>query len=79
MVYFSNSMVHHLVPPIQEIFSDKTLVVLESAKFITEITKEQYVQFAERTADMAKAVGCVPVGKHDPENDCFFTHKFERT
>lgn len=78
IAYFSNSMVHHLQPAISETFSDDTMLVLETAKFVTEISNEQYVQFANKICDIAKSVGCQPMIDCDPEKDCFSFHKFHR-
>lgn len=78
VVYFSNSMVHHLQPSLSEIFSDDALLILETAKFITEITAEQYMQFANKISDMAKSIGCKPLVDCQPEKDCFCFCHFHR-
>lgn len=78
VVYFSNAMVHHLVPPISNIMADKSVVVLETAKFITELTREQYVGFANKIDGMAKAVGCETMIDCNPQDDCFAFYKYER-
>ena len=48
VVYFSNSMVHHFKPEITPAFKDTTRVLVESAKFIIELKKDQVELFAEK-------------------------------
>lgn len=71
-------MVHHLQPSIASMLFNDALLILETAKFVTEISKEQYVQFADKIADMAKFVGAQPLVDCDSEKDCFSFHKFHR-
>lgn len=71
-------MVHHLVPPIADVFSDECVVMLETAKFITELSREQYIEFANKLDKMAKAVGCDTMIDVNPEKDSFAFYKFKR-
>ena len=48
VVYFSNSMVHHFKPEITTAFKNTARVLVESAKFIIELKKEQVELFAEK-------------------------------
>lgn len=77
-VYFSNSMVHHLLPELTDIFSDDTLVVLETAKFITQLTNDQYKQFVEKISVLAKNASCEALIDCDAEKDCFSFHRYKR-
>ncbi|KAF6026422.1 DNAAF3 [Bugula neritina] len=77
-VYFSNSMVHHLTPEVTNIFANNASIILETAKFITELTKEQYIAFTNKIDSMAKAAGCETLIDCCPEKDAFSFYKFQR-
>lgn len=71
-------MVHHLTSPIADIFADESMIVLETAKFITELSREQYIEFTNKVDGMAKAVGCETMIDCCPEKDCFAFYKYLR-
>lgn len=71
-------MVHHLVPPVENILADESLVILETAKYVTELTSEQYIQFANKIDKMAKTVGCETMVDLNPKDDCFALYKHLR-
>ena len=71
-------MVHRLIPPIADIFSDESLIMLETAKFITELSREQYIEFTNKIDRMAKSAGCETMIDVNPEKDCFAFYKFKR-
>lgn len=78
VAYFSNSMVHHLTPAISDVFADQALVILETAKFITELSREQYIQFTNKIDSMAKAVSCSSLFDCNPEKDSFAFYTYQR-
>lgn len=72
-------MVHHLVKPIENLFADECMVVLETAKYITELSREQYIEFTNKIDRMAKDVGCETMIDVNPEKDATAFYKFKRT
>ncbi|XP_041461977.1 dynein assembly factor 3, axonemal-like [Lytechinus variegatus] len=58
VVYFSNSMVHHLTPEMSAVFSDKATVICETARYMLELKKEQCQEFVNKVTAMAKNAGC---------------------
>ena len=72
-------MTHHTVQPITDMFADEAVVVMETAKFITEPSKEQYMQFGDKITAMAKGVGCKKLIDLDAEMDSLAFFKYLRT
>ncbi|XP_030851161.1 dynein assembly factor 3, axonemal [Strongylocentrotus purpuratus] len=58
VVYFSNSMVHHLTPEMSAVFSDQATVICETARYMLELNKDQCQEFVNKVAAMAKNAGC---------------------
>ncbi|KAF7204526.1 dynein axonemal assembly factor 3 isoform X1 [Nothobranchius furzeri] len=59
-IYFSASCVHQLDPVIRQIAAPDTVLVIELAKYILDLSKEQEVGFAEKVAAMALEAGFEP-------------------
>ncbi|XP_071955043.1 dynein axonemal assembly factor 3-like [Antedon mediterranea] len=76
LVYFSNSMVHNINESLKTIMADGAKVVLETAKFMLELTEEQYMQYVNKVTAMVKNIGCKPSPKSDAKNDNFATFTF---
>ncbi|XP_078000352.1 dynein axonemal assembly factor 3-like isoform X2 [Glandiceps talaboti] len=78
VVYIANSMVHLLNSDLSKTFTDKASVILETAKFMLDLKKEQLPEFVTKITSMAKSVGCEPIQPCDPVNDCFAKFNFQR-
>ncbi|XP_006814135.1 dynein axonemal assembly factor 3-like [Saccoglossus kowalevskii] len=72
LVYFSNSMVHNLTPEINTLFSERACVMLETAKFMLDLKKEQTDEFVKKVSSMAKSVGCEPQTLCNSDKDSAF-------
>ncbi|XP_021420940.2 dynein assembly factor 3, axonemal [Oncorhynchus mykiss] len=59
-IYCAASMVHHLSPTLRQIAAPKAALVVELAKYLLDLTKEQEVGFAEKVEDVAKEAGFEP-------------------
>ncbi|KAK2158864.1 hypothetical protein LSH36_162g02003 [Paralvinella palmiformis] len=57
-VYLSNSMVHVLNETLTETFSDVATVILETSKFLLELSDAQHKQYLDKIVSIAKSVGC---------------------
>lgn len=57
-VYFSNTSVHHLLPEMTPIFSDKTTVLIETAKFMVDLKKEKTNEYVTKITERAVKTGC---------------------
>nr|KAG5702916.1 hypothetical protein BaRGS_034689 [Batillaria attramentaria] len=78
VVYFSNSLVHHLTPEFNAVFADRCTVLIESALFMLELKKEQVAKFVEKVTGMAQAAGCKELEKCDAEQDAVVKMYFTR-
>ncbi|XP_072035866.1 dynein axonemal assembly factor 3-like [Amphiura filiformis] len=80
LVYFSNSMVHHLTQDTSAIFADRTTVITETAQFMLELNPEQCEQFVSKVTGMATNAGCKESdqSKVDVTKQSFLKFKFER-
>eukprot|EP00057_Strongylocentrotus_purpuratus_P002075 XP_003723796.2 PREDICTED: dynein assembly factor 3, axonemal [Strongylocentrotus purpuratus] len=58
VVYFSNSMVHHLTPEMSAVFSDQATIICETARYMLELNKDQCQEFVNKVTAMAKNAGC---------------------
>ena len=72
VVYFSNSMVHHLTSDIKPALSPDCLVVAESAKFMLELKKENKQEYIKKVTAMATGIGLKPVAQTDESPDHLF-------
>ncbi|XP_065912826.1 dynein axonemal assembly factor 3-like [Dysidea avara] len=61
VVYFSNSMVHHLTSDIKPALAPDCIMVAESAKFMLELKKENKQEYVKKVTAMASAVGLKPI------------------
>jgi len=61
VVYFSNSMVHHLTSDIKPVLAPDCIVVAESAKFMLELKKENKQEYVKKVTAMAGGVGLKPI------------------
>ncbi|XP_059168514.1 dynein axonemal assembly factor 3-like isoform X2 [Physella acuta] len=78
VVYFSNSMVHHLKPDLANIFADRCSVILETALFMLDIKKNTVQEFVKKISQMAEAAGCKPLEAWDDLQDSYIKFYFER-
>ncbi|XP_041830598.1 dynein assembly factor 3, axonemal-like [Melanotaenia boesemani] len=60
IIYFSTSCVHQLHPMMRQIAAPDALLVVELAKYILDLNKEQEAGFAKRVACMALEAGFEP-------------------
>ncbi|XP_072229937.1 dynein axonemal assembly factor 3-like [Leuresthes tenuis] len=65
--FFSVSCVHQLGPMIRQIAAPDAVLVLELAKYILDLSKEQEAGFAEKVASMALEAGFEP--RHEGSSD----------
>ncbi|KAK2855426.1 hypothetical protein Q7C36_007295 [Tachysurus vachellii] len=68
-VYFSASMVHHLDPSLTQTAAPDAVLIIELAKYLLDLSKEQESAFATRVNEIAKQVGFVPA--HAKDNDAY--------
>ncbi|ELU12844.1 hypothetical protein CAPTEDRAFT_219243 [Capitella teleta] len=61
IVFFANSMVHHLNGEVNQTFADDAVVHLETSKFMLELKKEQHEEFNKKVTSIAEGVGCKSV------------------
>ncbi|XP_076471331.1 dynein axonemal assembly factor 3-like [Babylonia areolata] len=78
VVYFSNSLVHHLKPEFNAVFADRCTMLIESALLMVEIKKEHVEKYVEKVVSMTKAAGCKELEKCDWEQDTVIKTYFER-
>ncbi|XP_022244065.1 dynein assembly factor 3, axonemal-like isoform X2 [Limulus polyphemus] len=76
IVYFSNSMVHHFVPEFSTLLKRNAVVLVETAKFILDLTSEQEAEYIKKVTNMAEAAGCEVVGCQEPNEDSFMKFIF---
>lgn len=60
VVFMSTSMVQQFTPVLRPMFADDCALVIELAKFILDVNKEQAGGFAKRVTEMARDVGFHP-------------------
>ncbi|XP_054625472.1 dynein axonemal assembly factor 3-like isoform X2 [Dunckerocampus dactyliophorus] len=60
VIYFSTSCAHHLGSNIRQIAAPDAVLVVELAKYILDLNKEQEAGFAERVASMCTEAGFQP-------------------
>lgn len=78
VVYFGNSLVHHLKQELSGVFADNCAVLIESALLMVELKKELVQQFVQKVTGMAEAVGCKELEKCDWEQDTVVKMYFQR-
>ena len=78
IAYFSNSMVHHLNKDISSTFANGAGVILETAKFMLDLTPEQTEMFSNKVISMAKSVGCEMSDSVDAKEDVFLNFMFDQ-
>ncbi|XP_072178400.1 dynein axonemal assembly factor 3-like [Diadema setosum] len=78
IVYFSNSMVHHLTPDISAVFADSAAIICETARYMLELNREQSQVFVDKVTAMAKNAGCQVSGKVDGFKDSNMRFTFQR-
>ncbi|XP_074660251.1 dynein axonemal assembly factor 3-like [Tubulanus polymorphus] len=76
VVYLSNSMVHLLTPEMKSIFSDKAVLILETAKYMLELKEEQSIEFVKKVRAMAANAGCKVVDSIDEKKDVHIRFKY---
>ncbi|KAG7227810.1 hypothetical protein INR49_013604 [Caranx melampygus] len=77
IIYFSTSCVHQLGPTMRQIAAPDAVVVMELAKYILDLNKEQEAGFAQKVARMALEAGLEPwrEGKSDDVHAVFIPQK----
>ncbi|KAB5586635.1 hypothetical protein PHYPO_G00003950 [Pangasianodon hypophthalmus] len=68
-VYCSASMVHHLDSSLTQTAAADAVLIIELAKYLLDLSKEQQAAFATRVSEIAKEVGFVPA--HTQDNDAY--------
>ncbi|XP_076309292.1 dynein axonemal assembly factor 3 isoform X2 [Tachypleus tridentatus] len=76
MVYFSNSMVHHFTPEFSTFLKPGAVVLVETAKFILDLTSEQEAEYLKKVTNMAEAAGCEVVRCPEPKKNNFIKFIF---
>ncbi|XP_075461568.1 dynein axonemal assembly factor 3 isoform X2 [Ascaphus truei] len=69
LIYFSCSMVHYLKPDLTLVSARKATLVVELAKFMVDLQKEQIRSFAARVTALSREAGFVSFGIMDGEKD----------
>ncbi|XP_041366025.1 dynein assembly factor 3, axonemal-like [Gigantopelta aegis] len=77
LVYFSNSMVHHLKPEITAMFANQSTVILETVRFMLDLKPEQLEEFVKKTKDLAEAAGCKVLEECNGKTDNFSTFVYQ--
>ncbi|XP_005110757.2 dynein assembly factor 3, axonemal [Aplysia californica] len=78
VVFFSNSMVHHLKPEVSELFADKCSLILETALFMLQLKAEHVQEFVKKTTGLAEATGCKSLEACDDLQDSYIKFYYER-
>ncbi|XP_066538492.1 dynein axonemal assembly factor 3 [Hoplias malabaricus] len=68
-IYCSASMVHHLDSSLKQAAAPDAVLIVELAKYLLDLTKEQEAAFEEKVGEIAKEVGFIPVQTHN--NDAY--------
>ncbi|KAI4876443.1 hypothetical protein NFI96_010328 [Prochilodus magdalenae] len=68
-IYCSASMVHHLDSSLKQIAAPDAVLIVELAKYLLDLSKEQEAAFAVKVGEIAKEVGFVQI--HDHNNDAY--------
>ncbi|ESP05132.1 hypothetical protein LOTGIDRAFT_227827 [Lottia gigantea] len=79
MLYFSNSMVHHLKPDITSVLKDDASLILESAKFMIELKPEQIEEYGSKITEMAETAGFKVKKPFDGKKENFLSAVYHRT
>ncbi|XP_019739087.1 dynein assembly factor 3, axonemal [Hippocampus comes] len=61
IIHFSASCAHHLGPNIRQIATPDAVLIVELAKYILDLTKEQEAAFAERVSGLCLEAGFQPL------------------
>ncbi|XP_036447377.1 dynein assembly factor 3, axonemal [Colossoma macropomum] len=72
-IYCSASMVHHLDSSLKQIAAPDAILIVELAKYLLDLSKEQEAAFAGKVGEIAKEVGFVPVQNHNNNAYAVFT------
>ncbi|XP_057683098.1 dynein axonemal assembly factor 3-like isoform X2 [Corythoichthys intestinalis] len=77
IIHFSTSCAHHLGPKIRQIAAPDAVLIVELAKYILDLNKEQEAGFAERVSNMCQEAGFQPcvVANSDDLHAVFQPHK----
>uniref|UniRef100_UPI00358F975C dynein axonemal assembly factor 3 isoform X2 n=1 Tax=Myxine glutinosa TaxID=7769 RepID=UPI00358F975C len=62
VLYFSNSMVHHLTPNVRRVCAKKAVLFVETTKFLLDVRAETSLLFAKRVEELTTAAGFHRVG-----------------
>ncbi|MCJ8728387.1 hypothetical protein PDJAM_G00004050 [Pangasius djambal] len=68
-VYCSASMVQHLDSSLTQTAAPDAVLIVELAKYLLDLSKEQQAAFATRVSEIAQEVGFVPA--HTQDNDAY--------
>ncbi|KAF4087554.1 hypothetical protein AMELA_G00071920 [Ameiurus melas] len=74
-IYCSASMVHHLDSSLTQTAAPDSVLIVELAKYLLDLSKEQEAAFATRVHEIAKEVGFVPAHTRDDAYAVFTLEK----
>ncbi|XP_014662967.1 PREDICTED: dynein assembly factor 3, axonemal-like isoform X1 [Priapulus caudatus] len=69
VVYFSNSMVHTLTPDLSKTFACKAQVIVETPKFLIDVTTDQAQEYMNKVVAMTEKAGCEMLTSCNPSYD----------
>ncbi|KAM9488938.1 dynein axonemal assembly factor 3 [Clarias gariepinus] len=75
-IYFSTSMVHHLNSSLTQTAAQDAALIVEKAKYLLDLSKEQEAAFATRVSEMATEAGFVPV--HTQDDDAYAVFSLQK-
>ncbi|XP_017347855.1 dynein axonemal assembly factor 3 [Ictalurus punctatus] len=77
-VYCSASMVHHLDYSLTQTAAPDAVLIVELAKYLLDLSKEQEAAFETRVSEIAKQMGFVPAHTRDNDAYAVFTLQKDR-
>ncbi|CAB4020560.1 Hypothetical predicted protein [Paramuricea clavata] len=76
LVYFSNSTVHLCTPEVKALFSQHSMLILETTKFMIDLKEEQSNEYLNKVSAMAQRAGCQILGSCDAVKDTYAYFKY---
>jgi dynein assembly factor 3 len=77
IVYLSNSHSHMLKSELTSTFNPGATVVLDSAKFVLELTKDQQSEYVQKIVSLAESIDCKLTHSTDENNDAFLKFTYQ--
>ncbi|XP_035662777.1 dynein assembly factor 3, axonemal-like [Branchiostoma floridae] len=78
VVFFATGMVHGITPELNTTLADEAVIIVETAKYLIDLRKEQLEQFGSKVNEMAAAAGWKPISTCDFTKDVFAKYQFKR-